>query len=313
MVDRREVIETAEKLCEHSPRMWENESEAAAVIRKRLQSEGLEFREQQYDVVYPEFPVYELRVDGEEVECLPSGLESGKIDEKNVIDNVSIGGSDFDQQNINFNPHCPALSKQTFYEAPSVTISRQDVQKVLEADEVEGRLEVKWGEYQSTNFLVGNTEDPEMVVFTHYDSWWGGFLDNAFSVSLLLHLAPELDLGDVLIVFAGSEEVSHEDTYWCYGYRQFEKSYHDVLQDCSRISVVDTIGRGETHVTQDDFILGQALVLHNRDYIEKTDLVIGEFDRIMEIYHSPIDTRDKLTHPDQAIERVKEYFADYLS
>ncbi|MDY6765890.1 MAG: hypothetical protein SVW77_00835, partial [Candidatus Nanohaloarchaea archaeon] len=123
-----------------------------------------------------------------------------------------------------------------------------------------------------------------------------------------------IDLDRVCIVFAGSEEVSHEEQYWCYGYRQFEKRYFQALDACDRIAVVDTVGRGETQVvSDDDFLLGQALVLHNRDYVEKTELFIGEFDRIMEIYHSPLDTEEALTHPDDGIDRVIDGLADYLN
>ena len=306
---KRKVIETAEELCEFSPRLWENEKKAADLIEQKLDEKSVEHQLQEYQVTYPHYPEYWLEADGEEIKCLPSGFESGEITEKIVVDNLH---TDFEGTNLNFNPKCPGLSKQTMYEAPALTIARKDVQKVLEADEIHGRLEVEWKQQTGRNFLVGNTEDPELVVFTHYDSWWGGFLDNAFSVSLLMHLAPKLDKENILVLFAGSEEVSQENPYWCYGYRKFEEEHHEVIERCKDIVVVDTIGRGETMVSSDKELMEEALVLNSRDYVEKTEMIVGDFDKVMEIYHSPMDTKDKLTHPEDAIETVKDYLSDYL-
>ncbi len=310
-IDPDAVMETADDLCDFAPRMWDAETEAAAYIRDELDRRDVPYTVQAYDVVYPTFPVAELEVDGETVECLPSGLTSGDITGKAVIDNLHV--SDHDGPNINFNPVCPALSKPTFYEGPALTVKRGDVGKILAADNIHGRLEVERERFTSQNIIVGTTDDPDLLIFTHYDSWWGGFLDNAFSVATLLHLAPHLDLDRVCIVFAGSEEFSDEDPYWCYGYRQFEKSFYPAVRDADRIAVVDTIGRGETQVSQDRAILAEALVLDDPDYIGKTDLLIGEFDRIMEIYHSPIDTRDKVTHRDHAIDTVTDYLDRFIT
>ncbi|MFB6294668.1 MAG: hypothetical protein ABEI97_02820 [Candidatus Nanohaloarchaea archaeon] len=314
MVDRDSVTVTARRLAELAPRMWENEAEAAALIREELDSRGIDYRRQEYDVVYPEFPVYELVVDGEELDCLPAGFASGEITEKRVVNNLEVTHGDLNQPNLNFNPQCHGLSKQTFYEAPALTIARSDVHKVLEADEIDGRLEVEWVPYTSENIIVGNAEDPKLLVFTHYDSWWGGFIDNAFSVSLLIHLLPDLDLDRVCIVFAGSEEVSDEEQYWCYGYRRFEDAYVDAVENADRIAVVDTVGRGETQiVADDDFLIGQALVLDSRSYVDKTELLIGDFDAIMEIYHSPLDTEDAATHMDHAIDTVTDYLDRWMA
>ena len=304
-----EVIETAEKLCEYSPRLWKNEKKTADFIENFLGQKNVDFEVQSYQVLYPHYPEYWLKADGEEIECLPSGFSSGDVDAEKVIDNLH---TDFEGSNLNFNPKCPGMSKQTMYEAPALTISRQDVEKVLEADEVEGRLEVKWHQQKGRNFLVGNTEDPELLIFTHYDSWWGGFIDNAFSVSLLMHLAPELDKEKVLIVFAGSEEVSQEQPYWCYGYRKFEEEYFSAVKKADQITVVDTIGRGKTVISEDKDLLKQALVLNSRGYVGKTNMIRGSLDKFLEIYHSPIDTRDRLTHGEDAIETVREYLKDYV-
>jgi hypothetical protein len=74
---KRKVIETAEKLCEFSPRLWENEQGAADFIEEELEVREVDFEVQEYKVTYPRFPEYWLEVDGERIECLPSGFESG--------------------------------------------------------------------------------------------------------------------------------------------------------------------------------------------------------------------------------------------
>lgn len=313
IVDPDTVMETAEQLCEHAPRMWENEAEAAALIRAALDARDVPYTVQEYDVVYPTFPVAELEVDGEEIDCLPAGLSSGPVTGEEIVDSVAVSGRAHPGPNINFNPVCPGLSKPTFYPGPALAVRRGDVETIRDADAVDGRLEVALEEFTSQNIIVGTTDDPELLVFTHYDSWWGGFVDNAFSVAILLELVPHLDLDQVCVVFAGSEEFSDEEPYWCYGYRQFERTFPETVTGADRIVVVDTVGRGETQVSQDRDILAEALVLDGDGYLGKTDMLIGEFDRIMEIYHSPLDTRDAVTHRDDAIATVTDYFAHHLT
>ena len=304
---KQKVINLANELCEHAPRMWEAEKEAAEVIKRELDEKGVEYQVQPYGVVYPRFKEYSLEVDGEEVDCLPAGLKSGKIESKTVIDNLHVSGRDFEEPNINFNPVSEGLSKPTFYPAPALTVSRKAVPKILEADKIEGRLEVEREQHNSENIIIGETKDPERLIFTHYDSWWGAFLDNALSVSLLIHLAPELDLENDCVVFAGSEEFSDEEIYWCYGYRKFEEEYFEAVKNADNITVVDTVGRGETQVADNEELIREGLVLNYDGYIEKTEMLIGDFDRIMEIYHSPLDTEEAATHIDDAIESVREH------
>lgn len=304
---KQEVVELAEKLCEYAPRMWEKEKEAAELIKKELDERGVDYEAQPYGVVYPRFKEYWLKVDGEEIECLPAGLESGKIESKTVIDNLHISGRDFEAPNINFNPVSEGLSKPTFYPAPSLTVKRGDVDKILEADEIEGKLEVEREQHTSENIILGETENPERLIFTHYDSWWGSFLDNSLSVSLLINLAPELDLEKDCVVFAGSEEFSDEEIYWCYGYRKFEEEYFNAVKNADTITVVDTVGRGETQVAEGEELIREGLVLNYDGYVDKTEMLIGDFDRIMEIYHSPLDTKEAATHIDDAIEKVREH------
>lgn len=298
-------MELAEELCDHAPRMWEKESEAAKVIKRELDSRDIDYTVQEYGVVYPRFTDYWLEADGEEIECLPSGLESGKIESKTLVDNLHT--SEHPEPNLNFNPTCEGLSKPTFYQAPALSIARTDVQKILEADSIEGKLEVEREQHRSENIILGDTEDPRRLIFTHYDSWWGAFLDNALSVSILIHIAPELDLQEDCLVFAGSEEFSDEEVYWCYGYRQFEKDYFNAVKNADTITVVDTVGRGKTQVASSEELIREGLVLNYDSYVEKTEMLIGEFDKIMEVYHSPLDTIEAATHIDDGIEKVRDH------
>ncbi|MFB6115233.1 MAG: hypothetical protein ABEK04_02990 [Candidatus Nanohalobium sp.] len=300
---RKQVIEKAEKLCELSPRMWENEAKAAEKIREFLEEKGLEYQRQKYSVVYPTFPEYWLEADGERIDCLPSGLKSGRIEEKRVIDNWNA--SSYDQPNINFNPYSEGLSKPTFYDAPALTVSREDLQKIFEAEKIEGKLVVERKQFTSENIIVGNVEDPEYIFLTHYDSWWGGFLDNAFAVSALIELADRIDLEKACIVFTGSEEFSDEGDYWCYGYREFEKEYHEVMEE-AELTVVDTLGLGEPIVTER--FMEDAFLLNDEKLMEKAQLLTTHPENWRSIYHSPLDTKDKARDIDEALKFMENYF-----
>lgn len=300
---KQDVIEKAEQLCELSPRMWANETKAAEKIREFLNEKGLEYQRQKYSVVYPTFPEYWLEADGEEIECLPSGLRSGKIEDKKVIDNWNV--SSFIQANINFNPYCEGLSKPTFYDAPALTVSREDLQKIFEAEEIEGKLVVEEEEFESENIILGNVQDPDYIILTHYDSWWGGFLDNAFAVAALIELGGKTDLEKACIVFTGSEEFSDEEKYWCYGYRRFEERYSEVLEE-AELAVVDTLGLGEPMAT--DKFMEEAFLLEDEKLMEKADLLTTHPENWRSIYHSPLDTREKAEDMDRALEFLRDYF-----
>lgn len=300
---KQDVIEKAEQLCELSPRMWEKEAEAAEKIREFLDEKGLEYRRQRYSVVYATFPEYWLEADGERIECLPSGLRSGKIQEKKVIDNWNV--SSFGEANINFNPYCEGLSKPTFYDAPALTVSREDLQKIFEAEEIEGKLVVEEEEFKSENIIVGKVEDPEYIFQTHYDSWWGGFLDNAFAVAALIELAGRTDLEKACIVFTGSEEFSDENQYWCYGYRRFEERYSDAMEE-AELAVVDTLGLGEPMAT--DRFMEEAFLLEDESLMKKADLLTTNPENWRTVYHSSLDTREKAEDIDKALEFLRNYF-----
>lgn len=303
------IIDRAKSLCEYSPRLWENEKKSAEFIVSEVEKQGFSVQKQAYQVVYPVYEEYYLKVDGEDVECVPSGLETGYVREKTIIDNWNLRGSDFKQPNINFNPHSEDISKPSTYPAPALTISKSDVQKVLDADDIEGYIEVSRSNFTSYNLLVGNQDDPRKIFFTHYDSWWGGFIDNALAVSAFVEFLPHFDLEQDLVVFAGSEEFSNEEKYWCYGFREFEKSNYDMLAEADELIVVDGIGTGEPVKT--DEYLSDTFLINNTRLWEKTTLITNMPDTWKEIYHSRSDKVENIDR--ESINRNLKYLRNFLN
>ena len=303
MKDR--VMNRAEALCEAAPRMWENEAEAADLVERFLRETGVDTSSETYPVVYPTYPDYGLSADNTQIDCLPSGLSQGTIENKRVIDNWHISGRDFKQPNINFNPYCSGISKPTFYNAPALTVSRSDIPRLMDADSIEGYLEIERKEFMSRNIVVGNTCNPDHMFFTHYDSWWGGFTDNAFAVALLIEIAGAAELDDICIVFAGSEEFSNEEDYWCYGYRQFEKRHREAM-DSASLTVVDTLGIGQPIETNK--FMEDAFLLDSKDLMDKASLVTTRPENWRHLYHSPLDTRHNVTDAAAAAKFLKNVF-----
>ena len=300
---KEEVVERASRLADLAPRQLENEQKAAQLIKEEIKD--YEYSNQAFQILVPDFKDWGLEADGEEIRCLPSGLESGKIESKDLVNSVLNGQGSMNRPNINFNPHAEGISVPNFYEAPSVAISPEDVEKVLEADEVEGYLEVEWASHESENILVGNKEDPERIIMTHYDSVWGGFIDNGFTVSLLIQLLEELNMDENLLVFAGAEEISQESPYHCYGYRRFEDEYLKQIREAEEIFLADSLGRNNQKVIEDPEIVEKAIVLNRDGYEEKVKFVASEYHEVLDIYHSPKDTVKALNSFEEAVELVR--------
>lgn len=300
---KREVVDLASELADLAPRRGESEREAARIIRENIAHQVVE---QSYEVVYPFFQGCNLEADGEEIKCLPGGFRSGEIKGKRVVNSVHNGQGEVESPAISFNPHAESLSVTTFYDAPVVAIDPSDVEKILAADEVKGELEVEWRSSKSSNLLVGNDRNPDTVVMTHYDSLWGGFIDNGFSVSLLIHLLDEIDLDTTLVVFAGSEETSQESPYHCYGYRRFEAEYSDLLEQADDIKVVDSLGRGRQEIIEDPEIVEKAIVFSQDRFTLKTDLLASRYGDVLDVYHSPADKRSALTSYEEAVSLVRD-------
>lgn len=301
---KEEVVERASRLADLAPRQLENEEKAAELIKEEIKD--YDYSTQAFQILVPDFRDWGLEADGEEIRCLPSGLESGKIESKDLVNSILNGQGSMNRPNINFNPHAEGISVPNFYEAPSVAISSEDVKKVLEADEVEGYLEVEWVSHESENIILGDEQDPERIILTHYDSTWGGFIDNGFTVSLLIQLLDELDLEENLVVFAGAEEISQESPYHCYGYRRFEDEYLKQIREAEEIFLADSLGRNTQKVIEDPDIVEKAIVLNREDYEDKVKFVASEYHEVLDIYHSPKDTVKALNSYEEAVSLVRK-------
>ncbi|EGQ43375.1 MAG: hypothetical protein J07AB43_13660, partial [Candidatus Nanosalina sp. J07AB43] len=133
---KEQVVQRASRLADLSPRQLEDEKRAAKLIEEEISE--FDYTTQKFQILVPDFKDWGLEADGEEIRCLPSGLESGKIESKQLVNSVLNGQGSMNRPNINFNPHAEGISVPNFYQAPSVAISPEDVDKVLEADEVKG-------------------------------------------------------------------------------------------------------------------------------------------------------------------------------
>ena len=300
---KERIIERASKLADLAPRQLEAEQESASLIENELS--GVKYNVQHFQVIVPRFEDWSLKVDGEEVECLPSGLKSGEIRSKTLVNSLINGQKSVEKPNISFNPHAEGISVPNFYETPSVAINPRDIQKVVESSRIRGELEVEWTSHRSRNILVGNTETPDRIIMTHYDSLWGGFIDNGFTVSLLVELLQELDLEQNLVVFAGAEEISQESPYHCYGYRRFEDQYHGVIEQTDEILLADSLGRNTQSVIENPEIIEKAIDLNRPGYKKKVKFVASEYSQILDIYHSPKDKRKALNSYEEALNLLK--------
>lgn len=217
---------------------------------------------------------------------LISTFSSGKIyiEERNIISNFF----EFDRPNINFNPFCQDISLVTFYREPAITISKSDVEKLIELDEI--KVKIKKERFISHNILVGS-KNPRYVVFTHYDTVLSGVCDNISGTSFLIHfiLKNQQYLKNTLFVFSGSEELTYYDsTYWGYGYRIFEEEHLDVLKNCKRIVVVDSLGLAKSYIDKE--FLKEAFPIKNLEIFKrKIFLITGINKSYWKIYHSNLD------------------------
>lgn len=290
MVASDRVTALARDLTDLAPRRLDAEDAAADLLRDRIPGE-VDVHEHRFDVREPRFPTCRVAADGEPVDCLPAGLESGEVPPQVAAEGSGVG------PRITFDPACPAPSVPSIHPDPVIAVAPGDARDLRDA-EIDARLEVAWEERTARNLLAGNRADPDRVVLAHYDSLWGGFIDNAYGVAALVHLLPRLDLDRTLVVFAAAEEVSDDAPYWGRGYRAFADGFPDALGSADRVDLVDSIGRGRTRARDDRWLVERALPLEDGAEVwPRTRVVTGDLDRLAEIYHSRLDTVDALTHP----------------
>ena len=295
-----DLIKFIRKVCSYSPRLGKNEQLTAKYIEKVLSSHKVCYKVQKFRSTVPIIKKAKLTVDGKNIECKGSSLVSGKIIGK---DNIISSLKDIDGQkikyNINFNPLTKHISVADFYEHNAVTIKNADKNKIINANKVMVEVIVKKYRFISKNILVGNSSNPKFLVFAHYDCiGFDGAVDNASGVGAVMYAIlkyPDL-LDNTLFVFSGSEELSY-DKYSSdgLGFRVFEQTFSKQMNKCKRIYVLDGVGNGNPHFTQNYDLLNITLQIKSLPKVKKkVFLMQGDEKKINQIYHTDFDTIDQL-------------------
>lgn len=142
---------------------------------------------------------------------------------------------------------------------------------------------------------MGNSKNPKLICFAHYDSLCDGAWDNACGVATIMAniiLYPHT-LQDTLYVFTANEEVSYDQkpAYRCRGFRCFEKKYIQLLKEAKKIIVVDGVGIGPSYRMTEYARLESTIFIKNlKKFISKIKrLGINTLDSAEHLYHSELD------------------------
>lgn len=289
-------IAFVENLLRFSPRQLKGETMAAEFIKETLRKYSIGHKEQRFTTFIPQTKKAVLLADGKSISCQACCYESGIIEGKDFLLSSLIPSRFFlEKSNINFNPECPkTISCSNFYFAPALAVPRGEVQKILGAKKVKGRVIVKKAKHSAVNILVGNTKNPRAICLAHYDSINMGAIDNASGVATIMGamiFKPDT-LANTLYVFSANEELSYDKpTYWGHGFRAFEKSFSGIMQRAKKIVVIDSLGNGPTHVTQDRNLQYLSFPIKHMESLRgKVFAMYGDFQHLMSVYHSNADT-----------------------
>jgi hypothetical protein len=297
-------------------RQLANETKATALITATLDRYHIPYAKQRFVTNIPDFKKAELIADGKSIPCIATSMVSGKISDKSHIVSSLISSQRLiDDENINFNPLSDAISRSNHYFAPSVAVAKKHLPAIINAKRVEATVSVRKKQHTSTNILVGNTKNPETVLFCHYDSIGPGAIDNASGTAALLSLIIEKKyLAKNLFVIAGNEELSYDHpVYWGHGYRVFEQRKADVMRQAKTLLVVDSIGNSAPMFNQDPKIVPLGFpIKHMERWRKKIYLVHGDLENLMTVYHSDNDTIEKIKkkHMTQTISSLKAYLSE---
>lgn len=275
-------------------RQFGKETAARVIIQKKLAQHNIPYSLEKFVTYVPRFQSAKLTVDDKAIPCAPASFVSGKITQPNhLISSLTSSQNFLRVENINFNPLCVSISRSNHYFAPSLAIPRRYVSRLFGAQKVRGKVVVRKQQHNSANVLVGNISTPRYIVFSHYDSIYGGAVDNASGTALSLYLLIQQPtfLKNTLFVFAGNEELSYDaPIYWGHGYREFEKKHDSILRNVKKIFVLDCVGYSKTFFVSDyhTVVLGFP-VKCLPEIAKKTYLVIGDYQKMMKFYHSDLD------------------------
>lgn len=277
-----DIFQIIEDLSKLSPRQGEKEIETAKYIENKIRQITGDIKVQRFPTRIPLVSSVYLKLDDHIIDCLGCSFETGNITTKDQI---------------TYNPQSDYISTPTYYQKPTVSISRLDANKLKYTTKIEGKVVIEKYSYISRNFLVGNVENPKTIIFTHYDSLGGGAIDNAGGVTLCLKLLTEDPkiLSETLFLFAGNEELSYDfPDYWGFGYRQFEKEYPQFLRQAKQILVVDGVGLTSPEIIAtelDNFLPLRYL----KTFQNKIKVVSSNQQQVLKCYHCNEDTPDKIS------------------
>ncbi|MFA6099671.1 MAG: M28 family peptidase [Patescibacteria group bacterium] len=276
-------------------RQGKNEKNAARFLKQSLRSFAIPFREQTFLTKVPVFRQISLMADGKRFSAMPTCFSNGLIRSKCAIfDAVSDMPTNLNEPFIHFNSKCRAISRSIHSQGLSLAVSPEDAKIIRRSKMLKATVRVRSQKYQAINILVGNLRSPKKVIFGHYDSLGPGAFDNASGIAVMLKTIirdPGL-LHDNLFVFAANEELSYDrPDYWGHGYRIFEKKYLKLLQSAKQIVVVDGVGNDKTKIDTSFSVLKEAFPLKRwRTFFPKTVTLYGNLRKMLNIYHSELDT-----------------------
>ncbi|PIT98525.1 MAG: hypothetical protein COT71_00295 [Candidatus Andersenbacteria bacterium CG10_big_fil_rev_8_21_14_0_10_54_11] len=310
------LLSLAKQVTVFKHRQGVHESAAADFLQNVLVASEASFDVQRFLTAVPVIRDAWLQVDGFSVPCEGCSFTGGRIEGKDhIVSSLIWEPALLDTPNINFNPHCAGISCSNYYFAPALAISRTALPQLLSGREVVGEVVVDRFQFESRNFLVGNSSTPRSIVFTHYDSIRTGATDNASGVAVVLDIIanqPDV-LQHTLFVLAGNEELSYErPTYWGFGYRAFEKEFGALLGSCERAIVIDSVGNGSAIITQESGLVYLGFPLSRiAEWHSKVYMLHGDMDQLMAVYHSADDAVSTLT--EGSLQAARDTLVSFLN
>jgi hypothetical protein len=281
------------KLTDLGERQLGQEIKASKLLMSELEKFKVKYKIQYFQTKIPLIKSATLTADRRKIQALGCSMVSGVIKNKFKLTTPLFKPLKKDVVNINYNPKCEAISRNTFYFAPSLAINKRDVSRIKKARYVEGEIKVQAQKHRSLNILIGNLKNPKNILFAHYDSIGPGAFDDASGIAVLLRLIidyPKLEK-DCLFVLAGNEELSYDTpNYWGRGYRAFEKKYYHLLKGAKRIIVADGVGAGVLQISKDLESARDCFPIKNLKKLRsKIVLLHNNKEVLYKIYHSDLD------------------------
>lgn len=289
------VLEKIRLLSAFGERQLAGEHAARNLLCDWLHAAAVPYRVQSFMTAVPKILQASLVADGKTIPAAGTSFVSGTItDSSTLISSLTSSQKFLYEQNINFNPRCKVISRSNHYFAPSLAVAPAALSAICRASTIQGIVRVKKIKHCSANILVGNTKNPQTILFCHYDSIGPGAVDNASGTALLLQMIIETPkyLKENLFVFAGNEELSYDQpVYWGRGYRVFERRYYSLLQRAKNILIIDCLGQTAARQYRDPAIVRLGFpVMHQHRWTKKIAMIAGDLGALMRVYHSSADT-----------------------